>query len=369
MATTRAALRHAIDSHLRLVHGAATVVGTATGGSTSSVVDTARTEADDYWNNSWLYIASTTDSKAPLYEESLVADFTAANDTLTLSPALTAAVGATDTYELRRYFSASMIHSAINLALEDGRFQFRSEAEDSSLVVLEDTYEYTLPDAVDYVPKVEWLEHQIAWRGTATDATTTTLEDGAQSWTADELIGMEIALYDGTGAGQYRTISDNTTDTVTVSVAWETTPDTTSKYIIKDVSEPCHRHRVTHATIIGGTLQLRENLPSGQRLALTYVPVHVDLATDASTTDMPKTYVVLRAVQHLMLMAPAVLPETLQTQAHRIHDRLEAQVLRYVMMSKPSEVAGTWWNRGGTSKRHWYSHSSGSSIGTKRELG
>lgn len=369
MATTRAALRHAIDSHLRLVHGAAAIAGTTTGaGQTWIVVDVNRKEADDYWNNSWLYITGTTDSKAPLYEESLVGDFNGASGFFLVAPAFTATVDMGDTYELRRYFSAAMIHSAINLALEDGRFQFRSEAEDSSLVVLEDTYEYTLPDTVDYVPKVEWLEHQIAWRGTATDATTTTLEDSAQSWTADELIGMEIALYDGTGAGQYRTISGNTTDTVTVSVAWETTPDTTTKYIIKDVSEPCHRHRVTHATIIGGTLQLRENLPSGQRLALTYVPVHVDLATDASTTDMPKTYVVLRAVQHLMLMAPAVLPETLQTQAHRIHDRLEAQVLRYVMMSKPSEVAGTWWNRGGTSKRHWYSHSSGSSIGTKREL-
>lgn len=367
MSTTRAALRQTIDQHLRLVHGSSTVTRTATGGSTSTIVDTARTEADDYWNNCWAYISDTTDDQAPKGEESLVSDFAAATDTLTLSPGLTAAVGSGDTYELRRYFSASLIHSAINLALEDAKDQFRNEAHDESLVIEEDTYDYTLPAAVDHVLRLDYLEHTIDWRGTATAGGASTLEDTDQSWTVNELAGMEVAIYEGTGSGQYRTISSNTANTITVSVAWTTQPDSTSKYVIKDLGEPVYRHRVMHASIVGSNLYLREWLPRGQRLLITYIPVHTDLTTDVATTDVPQTYVVLRAVQHLLLMAPAVLPEALQTQAHRIHDRLEAQILRFITMHKPSEVYGSYWNRGGATKRRWY-QSGISSIGTKKEI-
>ncbi len=366
MSTTRAALRHAIDSHLRLVHASATVTGTATGGTTSTVVDTARTEADDYWNNCWLYVSSTTDGKAPQDEESLVADFVAATDTLTLNSPLSVAVGAGDTYELRRFFSAGTIHSAINLALEDAQYQLRQEEEDSTLVIEEDIYDYTLPSTVEHVLKLEYLEHTIEYRGQATDGDTTTLEDSSRSWTANALADMEIALYKGTGAGQYRTIASNTADTITVSVAWETNPDSTSYYVVKDLTQPYQRYRVLHANMVGSSLHLREALPPGQRLCVTHVPAFAPLATDAATTSVPQTYVVLRAAQHLMLMAPAILPEAMQDQAHRIHDRLELQVGRYLAMNKRTEVHGTWWNRGGATRHHWYS--AGRGIGTKKEL-
>lgn len=367
MATTRAALRNEIDSHLRLVHAVPSVTSTATGGSTTTVIDTTRSEADDFWNNSWLYVSDTTDGGAPKDEEALVADFSASNDTFTLSGALSAAVGAGDTYELRRYFSAAMIHSAINLALEDAQYQLRVEAQDESLVVQEDTLEYTLPDAVEFILRIDCLEHTIDYRGTATGGGADTLEDTGQNWTTDSLAGMEVAIYDGTGSGQYRTIASNTSDTATVTVAWTTEPDATSKYVIKDLSEPCYRHRVTHANVVGHNLYLREFLPRGQRLLITHVPTHTDLDADDDTTEVPKTYVVLRATQHLMLMAPAVLPEALQAQAHRIHDRLEIQVMRYLSMNKRTEVPGTYWNRGGHRRVHWYIDSS-VGIGTKEEL-
>ncbi len=368
MSTTRAALRQEIDKHLRLVHASGTVTGTATGGSTSTVVDTARTEADDYWNNCWLYVSDTTDDAAPKDEEALVSDFAAATDTLTLATPLAAAVGAGDTYELRRYFAASMIHSAINLALEDAQYQLRQEAEDTTLVILEDTYDYTLPDAVEHVQKIEWLEHTIEYTGTATGGGSDTLEDTSRSWATDDLAGMEIAIYEGTGYGQYRTIDSNTSDTITVTVTWTTEPDSTSEYVIKDLSDPCYRHRVLHASILGSSLHLREWLPRGQRLCVTYVPVFTELDDDTDTTDVPRTYVALRAAQHLMLMAPAVLPEALQDQAHRIHDRLELQVGRYLAMNKRTEVHGTFWNRGGGHKRRWYHGGSSVTIGTKKEI-
>jgi mannobiose 2-epimerase len=56
--------------------------GTADSSSTTTLVDDARTEADDYWNGSWLEILATTDGQLPQGESRLVTDFVAATDTL-----------------------------------------------------------------------------------------------------------------------------------------------------------------------------------------------------------------------------------------------------------------------------------------------
>ena len=69
--------------------------------------------------------------------------------------------------------------------------------------------------------------------GTATSATTTTLVQTSKTWTASQWINSQVRITAGTGAGQIRTISANTADTLTVSAAWTTTPDNTSQYAIE----------------------------------------------------------------------------------------------------------------------------------------
>lgn len=70
--------------------------------------------------------------------------------------------------------------------------------------------------------------------GTSTGSnTSTTLKDTGQSWDTDEFAGLNIVVTAGTGAGQHRIISTNTSDTLTVSEAWTATPDTTSEYSIE----------------------------------------------------------------------------------------------------------------------------------------
>lgn len=69
--------------------------------------------------------------------------------------------------------------------------------------------------------------------GTATSATTTTLVQTGKTWTASQWINSQVRITAGTGAGQIRTISANTADTLTVSAAWTTTPDNTSQYVIE----------------------------------------------------------------------------------------------------------------------------------------
>ena len=68
--------------------------------------------------------------------------------------------------------------------------------------------------------------------GTATSATGTTIVQTGKTWTASQWINFQVRITAGTGAGQIRTITANTADTLTVAT-WTTTPDATSQYSIE----------------------------------------------------------------------------------------------------------------------------------------
>lgn len=67
--------------------------------------------------------------------------------------------------------------------------------------------------------------------GTATSGNTTTLTDTTKAWTADQWINYQVRITAGTGRGQIRVITDNTTDTLTFSSG--TSLDSTSEYAIQ----------------------------------------------------------------------------------------------------------------------------------------
>jgi prepilin-type N-terminal cleavage/methylation domain-containing protein len=65
--------------------------------------------------------------------------------------------------------------------------------------------------------------------------TGTTLNDTAQSWTADQWTNHRVVITNGSGKNEVRTIDSNTSNQLTVSSAWSITPDETSEYkIISD---------------------------------------------------------------------------------------------------------------------------------------
>jgi len=68
--------------------------------------------------------------------------------------------------------------------------------------------------------------------GPVTAATSTTVTDSAKTFTVNAFTNYGITISAGTGAGQTRTISSNTATVITVSSAWTTTPDTTSRYFV-----------------------------------------------------------------------------------------------------------------------------------------
>jgi hypothetical protein len=66
--------------------------------------------------------------------------------------------------------------------------------------------------------------------GTATGGTASTLEDSGASWDVDAHAGRLVIIESGTGAGQVRMITANTSTAMTVAPDWATPPDATSAY-------------------------------------------------------------------------------------------------------------------------------------------
>ena len=68
--------------------------------------------------------------------------------------------------------------------------------------------------------------------GLATGGGNNYLDDSGASWSANQFNGAYIWIYEGTGAGQIRTISATTATRITVSANWTVNPDATSYYAI-----------------------------------------------------------------------------------------------------------------------------------------
>ncbi len=68
--------------------------------------------------------------------------------------------------------------------------------------------------------------------GTATGGSASTLQDTSKSWTTDEHAGSTVIITGGTGIGQFRKVSSNTSDTLTVDSNWTVNPSTDSTYEI-----------------------------------------------------------------------------------------------------------------------------------------
>jgi len=69
---------------------------------------------------------------------------------------------------------------------------------------------------------------------TVTSSGNNTLTDSSQSWSTDEHMGRFVYITSGTGIGQLRMISGNTSDTLTLEDNWDTNPGVGAGYKIFD---------------------------------------------------------------------------------------------------------------------------------------
>lgn len=133
--------------------------GTATGGSTSSLVDTVnRFEADDFFNTqiptARIHIYSTTDGQAPQGEERFITDWGQSSLTAVVSPAFSAAVEAGDKYVILSEFSWQELLAAINMAIDEIAGLVLVPVVDETLTLTTGTYELALPSEFQYVSQV-----------------------------------------------------------------------------------------------------------------------------------------------------------------------------------------------------------------------
>jgi hypothetical protein len=82
-----------------------------------------------------------------------------------------------------------------------------------------------LPRSLDEIG-ADWARDS----GSATSGSTTQLNDNTKSWSSSQWIGARLRIKSGTGAGQVRTVSASSPNTLTPSPAFSTAPDTTSQY-------------------------------------------------------------------------------------------------------------------------------------------
>ncbi len=110
----------------RAIGSGVLVEGTATGGTTNTIVDNVErvvdAETDDYWNGGtmWVTYDAGGASAAPEWEYDIIYDFTSTTGTITARTGFTAAVAAGDRYALcKKRFPQQVLVQNVNRALQD----------------------------------------------------------------------------------------------------------------------------------------------------------------------------------------------------------------------------------------------------------
>jgi hypothetical protein len=86
--------------------------------------------------------------------------------------------------------------------------------------------------------------------GTATAGTSTTLTDSTKAWATNRYANHVVRILHGTGRGQSRVIASNTATALTVQNAFDTTPDSTSVFVIQGDSDKLYMVSGGNAAIL-----------------------------------------------------------------------------------------------------------------------
>ena len=355
--STRAALRQELARRLNMAFalriGASS---TATDGGTNELIDTNRLrQVDDFWNGSWLYIVNDTSGTDNDGAVRLISDFVSSTRSIAVVEPFSAAVANTDEYEIHSPWNALQMHDAINDAIDDAFPEFFDTVVDETTIIQEDTLEYSLPTTTTpYYVLGMWLEQvEDKFRGTASGGSSTTLVDSGQSWDNDKWNGMQVAIYDGTGKGQFATITDTSSSNTLTVAAWlgtgTTSPSTDSKYVIKDTLTEQHDwYRITAArfdqTYWPTKVYLTSNYSSalGRALRVQYIAKPASVTTEAGTTIVPSGFVVAKsqALLHGMRVADS---RSDQDRHRYMHQFWESRAEAYKLQNKWRMPKGTLW--------------------------
>lgn len=335
---TREALRRSICRKARMefykryplgsVQVTASAGSDAQANSTTVVFSTYLTQKDGFWNNSYVFIVDSDGGE----QERRVSAFDAIRKGLTVEwPLVTAASssGATadgSSLELTSIWSPTEVHEAINDAIQEGYKHYPDIITDNTFIIQEDKLVYDLSVLVTqpHVILKIWIEQTS--NGLVGDLSTTDDSDGSGiaaaairdtgadfSALVDTTAGYAttdwfISLYNGPGEGEYSEVSaaDTATFIVTGSSDWTTAPDTTTSYRVWNPKEETD----VWARWTGVRFDVNED-PSemyfkndldacqGLRMKLEYVAQCATLSADSDATQVPKRYILNKALAYL----------------------------------------------------------------------
>ncbi len=310
---TREQLRRAISLELKMEFPRRYPDGYLTCDATSTVdkiIASELAQEDGFWSGGWWYCNGDTTTTSLLLDEVRQIDaFNANEDSLFLEYALPSTPSTTTQFEIHNIFNAIEIHQAIDRAIQTAFPHFFDIIEDETLVYQEDVLSYSLA-SLTYAP---WLVSEVyieqpsdSLTGTATASSNTSITDSSADF-SNVAAGWLVSIYDGTGKSQLRTVTSVTGTTQLNVATWTTNPDTTSKYRVWDPNEEDYQwFRVTDAYFDSkeypSYLYLRHSKWTsayGARIRLVYAAPASSLTTDASTTVVPKEYVINKAIEIL----------------------------------------------------------------------
>jgi hypothetical protein len=280
----------------------------ATGGSTSTIVDTVNLkQPTNFWAGQWAFRPASGEVRRIIQSAT-------ASSLVSMEYPFAATVAAGDDYEIHSVFNAIEIHQAINDAISTSYPAFFESVENKSLVICEDKLEY---DLTSIVPSVGII-HEVAIerpttriQGTVvstaydagTDILTITLESTADLSLVDS--DWYFSLYKGAGEGvAYAVLTvNNTLKTITVSVAADPGLGVTSKYQLWDARAQVldwYRIKQVHFSSKEWPSALRFYSPNysfrGSRVRIKYSTLPSALATETATTTVPSEYIINKAV-------------------------------------------------------------------------
>jgi len=313
--TTRATLRRAICSELGMDffrrYGSTGYLTCDAGSTASKVVDSDLTQPQDFWKNQWMYFSgdSATPASAVVGQVRNITAFSNVDNACILDRALSTAPVTTVQYEIHDIWNATEIHNAINRAIRDAIPNFFQIVNDETLVHKEDTLEYDI-SSLTYRPWIVgevYIERPYASQtGEVSSSDATSLTDSGQDFSS-LTTNYLVSIYDGTGAGQLRSVSSGDANgKINITSAWTTNPDTTSKYRTWDPTDQRDEwYRVTSASFDQAEYpnEMRITNPyerlRGARIRLIYATDPLELSSDSDTTVVPQEFVLYKAIAYL----------------------------------------------------------------------
>lgn len=199
--------------------------GTATGG-TVRKINTGLTIARDMRGYKVMITAGTCAGEIKTISSNTIG----ANSIITVDSDFTAPIDATSVYRLltpRFYILGSGLLAAGSFKVYDMALNTWTTMAHAGLpaTLTTDSRLVATPSFID----TDFVSFST---GTASSATATTLVDSTKNWTDSQWINYQVRIVSGTGAGQIRTITANTSTGLTVA-AWTINPDATSTYSIE----------------------------------------------------------------------------------------------------------------------------------------